>query len=96
MELKKLEIDVLFNRNATTPTIPNKIAKIKDYLSINAAQYYNSIKFAGGYEVKDQMQSVANFVIFTSDPDDIKNKFLSIFKDQDVYCSYDNKIPTLQ
>ena len=30
----KLEIDIFFNRNATSPLIPNKIAQIKDYLSI--------------------------------------------------------------
>tara|TARA_R110002020_G_C16044070_1_gene753960 strand:- start:56 stop:355 length:300 start_codon:yes stop_codon:yes gene_type:complete len=95
-EIKKLEVDVLFNRNAITPTIPNKIAKIKDYLSINAAQYYNSIKFCGGYEVKDQTQSVANFVIFTEDPEKVRLKFISVFSDQSVYMSIDNKIPVLQ
>tara|TARA_R110000744_G_scaffold62932_2_gene129701 strand:- start:463 stop:759 length:297 start_codon:yes stop_codon:yes gene_type:complete len=94
-DLKKLELDVFFNRNSTSPIIPNKIAQIKDYLSIHSAQYYNSVKFVGGYNIKNQAQSVANFVIFTNNIKGIKDQFLTIFKDQDVYISIDSKIPKL-
>lgn len=91
----KLEIDIFFNRNASSPLIPNKIAQIKDYLSINCPMYYNSVKFVGGNTIQEQNQSVANFVIFTDNHEQIKTKFISIFKDYPLYISMDNKLPEL-
>tara|TARA_R110002050_G_scaffold242595_1_gene378970 strand:- start:244 stop:546 length:303 start_codon:yes stop_codon:yes gene_type:complete len=91
----KLEIDIFFNRNATSPLIPNKIAQIKDYLSINSPIYYNSVKFVGGYKIEEQNQSVANFVIFTDNQEEIKKQFITIFKSYPLYISFDNKIPEL-
>ena len=93
--IKKLEIDIFFNRNATSPLIPNKIAQIKDYLTINSKLYYNSVKFVGGSNVELQNQSVANFVIFTDNQEQIKMQFIDIFKSYPLYISFDNKIPEL-
>ena len=59
----KLIIDVLFNRSAIKPTIPNKLAKIKDYLAIHTEHYYNFVLFTGGSKVKEQNSSVSRFEI---------------------------------
>ena len=84
----KLIIDVLFNRSATKPTIPNKLAKIKDYLAINCKFYYNSVLFIGGQNVDNQNQSVSRFEI-TLDPDreckeNVLLQFNKTFKDHKI------------
>ena len=80
----KLIIDVLFNRSAIKPTIPNKLAKIKDYLAIHTENYYNYVMFTGGSKVDEQNTSVSRFEININDNtetiDNIYNQFLVTFK----------------
>jgi hypothetical protein len=94
--MKKLEFDIYFDRNFHTATIPNKIAKLKDFLGLHAPRYYNSLKFVGGYEIEQQYQTVSNFVIFL-DSKDLENNIIdqvkNIFNNQDVYISENNSIP---
>jgi hypothetical protein len=94
--MKKLEFDIYFDRNFHTATIPNKIAKLKDYLSLNAPKYYNSLKFVGGYEVNQQYQTVSNFVIFCNSDKlqkEILDQVQNIFINQDVYLSLNSRLP---
>jgi hypothetical protein len=85
----KLIIDVLFNRSAIKPTIPNKLAKIKDYLAINTEHYYNYVMFTGGSKVDQQNTSVSRFEITinenTETIDNIFNQFLITFKGNKIY-----------
>ena len=84
----KLIIDVLFNRSAIKPTIPNKLAKIKDYLAIHTEHYYNFVLFTGGSKVKEQNSSVSRFEIEINDntetKDNIINQFKKTFKDNKI------------
>ena len=84
----KLIIDILFNRSAIKPTIPNKLAKIKDYLAIHTEHYYNYVMFTGGSKVDQQNTSVSRFEIEINDntetKDNIINQYKKTFKDNKI------------
>ena len=84
----KLIIDVLFNRSAIKPTIPNKLAKIKDYLAINIEHYFNYVMFTGGSKVDQQNSSVSRFEIEINDNTETKDNII----DQLKKTFNDNKI----
>jgi len=92
----QIDISIVFNRHATSPTIPNKIANAKEYLSINAPLYFNSIHFVGGANTSEQGQSVSRFQVYTNTPQDVKAYFVALFKGLDVYTSINHALPTLE
>jgi len=84
----KLKIDVLFNRSDIKPTIPNKLAKIKDYLAINTKLYFNSVLFIGGSDIDKQNTSVSRFEINidpeTETKENVILQFKKTFKDNKI------------
>ena len=73
----KIDLTIHFDReNATSNSIPNKLAQIKDYLSINAPLYHNHILFAGGYDCIFSAATGSRFVIYT---DEAKHEVITAY-----------------
>ena len=64
----KIDLTIHFDRdNATSNAVPNKLAQIKEYLSINAPLYHNHILFAGGYDCIFSAATGSRFIIYTDE-----------------------------
>ena len=92
----KIDLTIHFDRdNATSNAIPNKLAQIKDYLSINAPLYHNHILFAGGYDCIFSAATGSRFVIYTDEAnrENITAYLYKVCKGLTSYIANGNGIP---
>lgn len=96
----KTEYYIIFDRDNHTKTVPQRIAKLKDYLNSEILPlkfpFFCSVGFVGGSGLNGE-QSTFNLTVFIDN--DIKSRYdlnsfiLDTFKGQTVYIYENNRLP---
>ena len=96
----KTEYFIIFDRDNHTKTVPQRIAKLKDYLNSEIFPlkfpFFCSVGFVGGSGLNGE-QSTFNLTVFIDN--DIKSRYdlnsfiLETFKGQTVYIYENNRLP---